>query len=114
MRGLTAVRAYQASAKHRNLREQEADVFLKVNSVLRSAQEGDELSRLKAVADNDRLWITTMDLVRDATNSLPPPLRASIISVGMAVRREGAQERPDIDFLIGVNEQIAAGLSGKA
>ena len=112
MRGLTAVRAYQASARHRNVREQEAEVFVRINAVLRDAQRSDDLARVRAIADNDRLWTTTMDLMRDPTNGLPLPLRASIVSVGMAVRREGALERPDFEFLIGINEQIAAGLSG--
>ena len=112
MRGLTAARAYQASARHRNFRDQEAEVFLRVNAVLRSAQRGDELSRAKAIADNDRLWTTTMDLMRDPGNKLPLPLRASILSVGFAVQRETAQDEPDLGFLIGINEQIAAGLIG--
>ena len=39
-------------------------------------------------------------------------LRASIVSVGFAVQREMDREDPDFDFLISINENIAAGLSG--
>ena len=112
MRGLTATRAYQQSARHRSVREQEADVFRRVNAALRTAQEGDALARVRALADNDRLWITLMDLMRDSANALPPAFRAAVISVGMAVQREAGTLRPDLGFLIGVNEQFASGLSG--
>jgi flagellar biosynthesis regulator FlaF len=52
-------------------------------------------------------------LMRDPLNALPEDLRASIVSVGMAVQREMEQESPDFEFLIGINENIAAGLSGQ-
>ena len=55
-----------------------------------------------------------IDLVSDPTNSLPDNLRASIISVGLAVQREMDRERPNFEFLIGVNENMAAGLSGNS
>ncbi len=68
---------------------------------------------MQAIADNRRLWLTVADLMRDPLNALPEDLRASIVSVGMAVQREMEQESPDFDFLIGINENIAAGLSGQ-
>lgn len=111
MRSMNASQAYRQSAAQRGLREQEADVFLRVNGVLRNAMRADSIARSKAVADNERLWISVMDLVRDPANQLPPPLRASILSIGHTIRRECAGETPDIDFLIGINDQIAAGLS---
>lgn len=112
MRSVAAAAAYRRSASNRSLREQEADVFLRVNAVLRGAQQSDMLGRRKALADNDRLWTTLLDLLRDPANPLEPSLRASIISVGLTVQREVRREEPDFRFLIGVNEQIAAGLSG--
>ena len=112
MRGVAAVQAYRKSASHRSLKEQEADVFLRVNAMLRGAVEADGLTRARALADNERLWITLMDVLRDPSNQLPAPFRASVLSVGHAVRREAAQPRPDLKFLIGINEQIAAGLAG--
>jgi flagellar biosynthesis regulator FlaF len=112
MRSLTGASAYRRSATHRSLRAQEADVFLLVNAVLRGATKADDLARTKALADNDRLWTTVMDLMRDPFNALPAPLRAAVISVGFAVKREIVAPEPDFGFLVGINEQIAAGLSG--
>ncbi len=86
-------------------------MFLRVNALLRGARSAGQLERRKAVADNDRLWITLLDLLRDPENQLPPPLRASMISVGLAVQRESALVEPDLGFLIGINEQVAAGLT---
>jgi flagellar protein FlaF len=108
-----AIRAYASAAEHRSLREQEADVFRGVTAALRRARESDKrIARVRALADNDRLWITIIGLVSDPTNALPDSLRASIISVGLTVQREMQRESPNFDFLIAVNENLAAGLSG--
>ena len=104
--------AYQEAARHRGVRDQEADVFRRVNTTLRAALDGDALVRSLAVADNNRLWLAVMDLLRDPANRLPDALRASMISVGLAVQREMAGVEPDLQFAIGINEQVAAGLSG--
>lgn len=110
--GTRAARAYQASAAHRGVRAQEADVFRRVLGGLRAARFADPISRTRALADNRRLWIAVVDLVRDPDNALPVDLRAAIASVGLSVQREMDRERPDFDFLIAVNEGIADGLSG--
>lgn len=106
-----AARAYDAAANHRSQRAQEADVFLRVTGALKSAREAGSLQRIHAIADNRRLWITVTDLMRDPLNSLPQELRAGIVSVGLAVQREMDRGSPDFDFLIAINENIAAGLS---
>jgi flagellar biosynthesis regulator FlaF len=49
----------------------------------------------------------------DPNNALPESLRASIISVGLSVQREMDHDSPDFDFLITINENIAAGLAGQ-
>lgn len=109
-----ANRAYRASAAHRSMRDQEADVFRYAIGALRSARGEDPVSRVKALADNRRLWGMVTDLMRDPDNKLPEALRAQIISVGLAVQRNMEGESPDFDFLIQVNENMAAGLSGAA
>ena len=109
-----ATRAYAAAATHRSQREQEADVFRRASGALKAARNANPIQRVQAIADNRRLWITVAGLMRDPLNALPEDLRASIVSVGMAVQREMDQESPDFDFLIGINENIAAGLSGQA
>ena len=107
----SAVRAYQTSVDRRSLREQEADVFRRVLGALRHAQTvSDPLARVRAVADNRRLWTAVTDLLRDPDNRLPVALRASIISIGHTVQREMDGTNPDFDFLISVNENLAAGL----
>jgi flagellar biosynthesis regulator FlaF len=106
-----AARAYDAAATHRSQRAQEADVFLRVTGALKSARVAGSLQRIHAIADNRRLWITVTDLMRDPLNSLPQELRAGIVSVGLAVQREMDRDSPDFDFLIAINENIAAGLA---
>jgi flagellar biosynthesis activator protein FlaF len=109
-----AARAYEAAATHRSEREQEADVFRRATGVLKAARDSGTIRRVQAIADNRRLWMTVTDLMRDPLNSLPEALRASIVSVGLAVQREMDQATPDFDFLIAINEDIAAGLSGQS
>lgn len=106
-----AARAYQSQAARRSLREQEADVFRRVTGGLRAAKANPALQG-RAVADNVRLWLMLGDVLRDPANALPAELRAGIVSVGQALQREMVLPEPDLDFLIGVNESITAGLSG--
>lgn len=108
-----AARAYRASSGHRSLREQEADVFRRVNGALRSTRDADDMARVRALADNRRLWSAVVDLMRDPANGLPEALRAHIVSIGLAVQRDMDGAKPDWDFLIAINEQIAAGLCGQ-
>jgi flagellar biosynthesis regulator FlaF len=54
-----------------------------------------------------------VDLMADSRNALPPPLRASIVSVGMTVQREMDGDAPNFEFLISINENITAGLAGQ-
>jgi len=108
-----AALAYAAASSHRSLREQEADVFKRVNYVLQSARNGRKLDQVKALSDNRRLWTTLLDLLHDRDNALPAELRASIISVGRTVQREMQNSVPDFSFLIAINENLAAGLTGQ-
>lgn len=107
-----AIQAYSASAAHRSLREQEADVFRRANAFLRRARTGSDIARTRALADNARLWLTVSDLVRDSSNALPTSLRASLASIALTVQREIRSDAPDFEFLIDINENIAAGLAG--
>jgi len=109
-----AARAYEAASVYRSPREQEADIFRRATGALKAARDAGPIQRVRALADNRRLWMTVADLMRDPSNALPIGLRASIVSVGLAVEREMDRETPDFDFLIEINEHIAAGLSGQA
>jgi flagellar protein FlaF len=113
LNAMTAARAYAASATHRSLRDQEADVFRRANASLRKCLTQGTRARKRALADNGRLWSTVIDLVRDPQNTLPDGLRAAIISVGLAVQRDMQAATPNFDFLISINDNIAAGLAGQ-
>ncbi len=106
------IRAYGAVAAARSSREREADVFRRANGALRAARNGNGTERVRALSDNRRLWSAVLDIVFDPASPLPLPLRGAIASVGLAVQREVGREVPNLDFLIAVNENIAAGLAG--
>ena len=111
MHPMRAARAYQASADNRTLKAQEADVFHRANGALRSAQGGTTADCVRAIADNRRLWLTVMGLVQDPDNQLPEGVKAAIVSVGRSVQRAMDNPSPDLEFLIAVNENVAAGLA---
>ncbi len=110
MRSVAATFAYRRAATYRNPRQREAELFRTVNLALRKAQGAGSVSVARALADNELLWIAVMDLLRDPANLLPLNTKAAIMSVGHAARREMASKTPDLSFLIGLNEQISAGL----
>ena len=106
-----ALRAYAAAAEARDGRAQEAELFRHANALLRRARGADARARARALADNARLWNAVIHLLHDPANALPHGLRAALVSVGFAVQRELRGDAPDFDFLIAVNENIAAGLA---
>jgi len=108
---MRAARAYQAATTHRSQREQEADVFRHAIGGLIAARGADPIPRLRALADNRRLWLTVTDLMHEPDSRLPLELRASIVSVGLAVQREMDREQPNFDFLIEINKTMIEGLS---
>ena len=109
-----ALRAYGTVTTGRSRGEQEADIFHRANGALRAARGSGLTRQVRALADNRRLWDTVLGLVYDPASGLPLPLRAAIVSVGLSVQRELSRETPNFDFLIAVNENIAAGLARRA
>jgi flagellar biosynthesis regulator FlaF len=107
-----ASRAYAAAASHKTVRQQEADLFRLVIARLQASRHATPIARVRALADNRRLWMTVSDLVRDDANPLPPETRAGILSIGKAVQREMDANEPNFDFLITINKNLAEGLSG--
>jgi flagellar biosynthesis regulator FlaF len=106
-----ALRAYATAAEARDGRAQEAELFRHANALLRRARGADARARARALADNARLWNAVIHLLHDPANALPHGLRAAIVSVGLTVQREMRGAAPDFEFLIAVNENIAAGLA---
>lgn len=88
-------------------------MFRRATAALKAARAAGAIARIRALADNRRLWLTVHDLMHDPENGLPLQMRAQIVSVGLAVQREMEHEEPDFDFLISINENFAAGLSGR-
>lgn len=112
---LNLARAYGATRAALDPREQEADIIRRVTFGLRDAKDrDDDLIRVKAMADNRRLWLAMESALLHPSNQLPQQVRAGLISLGRLVQREMDGGDPDLAFLIEVNEQIAAGLAGNA
>ncbi len=108
---LRAANAYRASTAHRSLRAQEAEVFLQALGSLRAARSAGPVQRVRALADNRRLWMAVMDLARDTRNALPEGTKAGLVSIALAVERETELDNPNFDFLIEMNQHVADGLS---
>ena len=105
-------RGYGAVQRVRSLREQEADVLRRVNYMLKAALHADAIEKARALADNRRLWLATEAAMINPGNLLPEATRASIVSLGRLIQREIDSKEPDIAFLIEMNDQMIAGLSG--
>jgi flagellar biosynthesis regulator FlaF len=112
MNQMTGARGYGATQRVRTLREQEADVFRRVNYGLKAALNGDAIDRARAVSDNRRLWFAIEAALVNPDNQLPEITRVGIMRLGRGVQREMDNQEPDIEFLININDQMIAGLSG--
>jgi flagellar biosynthesis regulator FlaF len=101
-----------AAAYRRQLtaKQMEAEVFARATHALRNLSADDALARVRALADNRRLWDAVHNAVLDPTNALPVPLRAQIAGVALAVLRECDAARPDFTFIAEMNEIFAGGL----
>lgn len=106
-----ASRVYRAASANRSVRAREADIFRRATGALRAARNAAPIEQIRALADNRRVWHMVRALVRDPENRLEPALRGTLVSITLAVQREMDSPSPDFDFLITVNENIAAGLS---
>jgi len=112
-RSTQALSAYQTASRFRSQREREADVFRRATGALKAARDSGAITRIRALADNRRLWLTINDLMRDPENTLPEGSKAGLVSIALSVHRELDQESPDFEFLIAINENLTAGLSGQ-
>ena len=110
MNMMHARRAYQQTRQAMAPREQEADVFRRVNGALKVALAQEGIVRARAIADNRRLWIALEASIRHPANQLPQQTKVTMLKVGRAVLREMEGTEPDLGFLIEVNEQVAEGL----
>jgi flagellar biosynthesis regulator FlaF len=105
--------SHSAAAAYRRRmtpKQMEAEVFARAAQAIRDAETGTAMDRVRAGADNRRLWNTVYGAVRDPGNALPPALRAQIAGVALAVLRECDAAEPDLGFIAEMNEHTAAGL----
>jgi flagellar biosynthesis regulator FlaF len=112
MNQMLGPRGYGATQRARTLREQEADVFRRVNYGLKAALNGDAIDRARAISDNLRLWLAIEAAMVNPDNQLPEITRVGIMRLGRSVQREMENQEPDMEFLININDQMIAGLSG--
>ena len=110
MRPNGAKAAYRGATRFQSQREREADIFRQAIADLRAAPDPGSVARARAMADNRRLWNIVNTMMRDPGNQISAELRAAILAVGLAVQREMDKREPDIEFLISVNDNMAAGL----
>lgn len=109
-----ASRAYASASVNRTVRQQEADLFFLILARLQTARQAGHLARIRALADNRRLWAAVSDVLRDGDNLLPAETRAGLLSIGRCVQREMDSVDPNFDFLVTINRNIAEGLSGNS
>ena len=109
-----AARAYDTAATHRSQREQEADVFRRATGALKAARDAGPIPRVQAIADNRRLWMTVADLMRDPLNPCHRICAPRSSRSGWPYSARWKTQARISTFLIAINENIAAGLSGHA
>ena len=112
--------AYQQAARRtESPREMEYRLFTQVTRALADAAvlpPGDIAGRMDALDWNRRVWTTLGADCSLPTNTLPGPLRASIISLSLWVSRHTSQvmrREEEIEPLIEVNRMVMQGLSGR-
>ncbi|TNE34945.1 MAG: flagellar biosynthesis regulatory protein FlaF [Alphaproteobacteria bacterium] len=111
-----SVAAYQkANQNAENPRQTEYRAFAIFTRAMEEVEEDDLVGRVKAVANNQRLWITLQKDLLLENNSLPNELKAQLLSIAFWVSRYSRQAMKGeaaLDPLITVNKQIMDGLKG--
>jgi flagellar protein FlaF len=116
-----SLQAYQRAAQRaENPREVEYRLFGQVTRALMDAARADVAdvaTRIDALDWNRRLWSALATSCADPANTLPPEVRAQIISLSLWVgRHSSAVMRREETFepLIEINRMIMQGLMGGA
>ncbi|WP_309606469.1 flagellar biosynthesis regulator FlaF [Phenylobacterium sp.] len=116
-----SLQAYQqAATRAESPREMEYRLFAQVTLALIDATKIDPTEihrRVDALDWNRRVWSALSDDCANPANRLPPPLRASIISLAHWVGRHTSaviRRQEEIEPLIEVNRLIMQGLAPNA
>src|ERR1700679_198962 len=114
------VAAYQQQQK-RNLspREVEAMAFTKAALMLEDSKKfvGNITEFSKALRFNHLLWTIIQADLTDPENQLPPEIKANVMSLSIFVDKQTtkalrSKTSADLDVLININRNLAAGLRG--
>ena len=113
-----SLKAYKSTVQRaENPREAEYRLFGQVTRALLEADKLDESDfqgRVDARAWNRRLWSALATDCADPDNSLPPGLKASIISLSIWVSKHTSavmRREEDIEALVEINRIIMQGLA---
>jgi flagellar protein FlaF len=116
-----SLQAYQqAATRAESPRDLEYRLFAQVTRALMDAARLDPSefgARMDALDWNRRLWSTLASECGRPDNSLPKPLRASIISLSIWVGKHTTlvmRQQEDFEPLIEVNRMVMQGLAGGA
>jgi flagellar protein FlaF len=119
----SAAKAYGDTAKQTvSDRELEADLLLKAASrlqAIRDAWDRNKADLGDALTYNRKLWSIFLTAVTGADHQLPADIRQNVANLGIFVMNQTlsatADPRPEqLNSLININRQIAAGLRGQA
>ena len=116
-----SLQAYQqAATRAEHPRDLEYRLFAQVTRALMDAAKmdpDDVGGRADALDWNRRMWSTLASDCARPDNGLPPPLRASIISLSIWVGKHTSlviRRQEEIEPLIEVNRMVMQGLAGGA
>ena len=119
----SAAQAYGAVAKQiANPRELEADLLLKAASRLQAIHDGWDNKRAEldgALLYNRKLWSIFMISATNTDHALPVDIRQNIANLGLFVMNQTMSmmanpKREQLNPLISINRELAAGLLGRA
>lgn len=111
-----SVAAYQqANRNSETPRQTEYRAFAIFTRALEEAEAEGSVAVVKAVADNQRLWLTLQMDLASPGNELPKELRAQLLSISIWVNKYSSSAmkgEASLEPLITVNKQIMEGLRG--
>ena len=116
-------RSYGAVAKQiASPRELEADLLLKAASKLQAVHDSWSEGKSKlddALLYNRKLWTIFLTSVTGDSNPLPVEIRQNVANLGVFVMNQtlsmmSEPRREQLNSLISINREIAAGLAGRA
>jgi flagellar protein FlaF len=119
----TAAQAYGAVARQiANPRELEADLLLAAASRLQAVHDAWDRAKPEldqALLYNRKLWSIFLTSVTSSEHPLPVAIRQNVANLGLFVMNQTVSllrdpRREQLDALININRELAAGLLGRA